>query len=130
MRQVLYRSRTVGSLEAGELAAIVENSTRRNASRGITGFLLNFDDRIVQFIEGPAMAIAHLLNMLTGDPRHREIEVLADLTTTDRWFADWSMKHLISFAGTPALEELRLILVRHDKGEEILTGVMTAVEEE
>lgn len=123
MRQVLYRSRTAGSLEASELAAIIEGSARRNDKRAITGFLLNFDDRIVQFIEGPEAAVQHLLAVLESDPRHSDIEVLSDTASDDRWFADWSMKHLITFGGTPALEELRQTLLLREGGAEIMAVV-------
>lgn len=127
MRQVLYRSRTAGSLDACALNEIVEGSTRRNAARDLTGFLLNFDDRIIQFIEGPPAAVEQLLGTLRRDSRHSEIEVLSDGESDQRWFADWAMKHLITFTGTPALEELRQILARNPGGERVMAAVTKAL---
>lgn len=101
MRRLLYRSRATGETEAAAVVSIVEKSVRNNPMRRLTGFLLHFDDRFVQFVEGPPVAVEALLNDLEADPRHTDLVILFDESGGDaRWFAGWDMKHLITFGGT------------------------------
>lgn len=110
------------------MSAIVEASGRRNPERGITGFLLNFDDVVVQYIEGPPIAVELLLATLISDARHDEVTVLHDAASEERWFADWGMKHLISFGSTPALEELRVLLRDRPNGNALYETVRKAID--
>lgn len=110
------------------MAAIVEASGRRNPERGITGFLLSFDDVVLQYIEGPPIAVELLLSILKSDARHDDVTVLHDTNAEERWFADWGMKHLISFGSTPALEEIRVLLRDRPNGNALYDTVRKAID--
>ena len=110
------------------MAAIVEASQCRNPSRGFTGFLINFDDVIVQYIGGPSPAVEQLISTLRGDPRHADFEILYDCYAEKRWFADWGMMHLISFATTPAMQELRNTLLARPEGHALYEKIRVAIE--
>lgn len=123
MRRLLYRSRPARDLASSEVFAIIAGSQQRNAQRGITGFLLDYGDAFLQLIEGAPLAVAALMDLIEADPRHEDVEVLVDLADDERWFPDWSMKHLISFSGPPAIEELRHVLRERDGGLAVLGHV-------
>ena len=111
MRRLLYRSRATSDVESSDVFDIVATSARRNPARGISGFLLDYNGSFLQFNEGSSLAVEALYKDLIDDRRHEDLEVLLDGTDDgQRWFSDWAMKHLISFGGTPALEELRHVL--------------------
>lgn len=76
MRSLLNRSRAAETVELADVDAIVTASDANNPARAITGFLLHFDDRFLQFVEGPGASIEALMDTLASDPRHCDIEVL------------------------------------------------------
>ncbi|WP_162935700.1 BLUF domain-containing protein [Tsuneonella amylolytica] len=123
MRRLLYRSRATDGVGTAEVFDIVAVSQRNNPDRGITGFLMQDGDRFVQFVEGRAAAVEVLLDDLAHDTRHTGLEILYDASGEERWFAGWDMKHLITFGGTPAMEELRQVLGSTPERAEVLALV-------
>ena len=120
MERLIYKSTAAPGVGTREVFDIVETSTERNPPRQITGFLLHDDDRFFQLIEGPAVDIANLLDELRADSRHREIAILQRVETTERLFADWGMKKLISFTGEPAMSEIKRTVDGKDGAETIV----------
>lgn len=127
MRRLVYRSRSNGDVDAADVAAITQTAQRLNPGRAVTGFLISYDDRFLQFIEGPPMSIENLMDDLAEDNRHSDIEVLYDRSGEDRWFSDWAMKPMVSFGGTPAIEELRAALPGRVGGPELLEMIEDCV---
>lgn len=115
LSRVLYESVAAGQSPARDTFDIIEESARNNALRRVTGFLMNDGDRYLQYLEGPPIVIEDLMGIIAEDPRHHSLNVLARESGSDRLFADWSMKSLISFDGPPAIEELSVLLSgKHD----------------
>lgn len=127
MRRLIYRSRAAGSVDLVDLDAIGAASIANNPARGVTGFLLHFDDHFLQFVEGPHASIEALMETLAHDPRHSDIEILYDKHGDTRLFGAWDMKHLISFGGTPAMTQLERTLDGSSEGADILAIVRRAV---
>lgn len=92
MRQYLYIS-TGRDLAPGEVEKIVETSERRNAERGITGFLVYNGASFLQVIEGEVEALDTLMKDLAGDPRHHGIVKLEDVPIKTRAFPQWRMRN-------------------------------------
>ena len=74
----------------------------------------------MQFVEGRAPSVEVLLDDLSRDTRHSGLEILHDASGEERWFAGWDIKHLITFGGTPAMEELRQVLGSAPERAEVL----------
>ena len=95
--RTVYVSKAVGG--AGQnLLSIVEilgESQRNNARDGLTGLLLSHDGWFLQVLEGDRGRIAMLMARLARDPRHTDIQVLAEGEAPDRAFADWSMGQVL-----------------------------------
>ena len=120
MKRVLYRSRCAEGVGSPDVFKIIETSARNNPGRDITGFLLQDGDFFLQLLEGPPLKVEGLLAVIERDARHCDMEILFDATAEDRWFPDWAMKRLISFGGTPAMDELRETLSDKPRGKEVL----------
>lgn len=93
MHLIAYTSRYSGDMDniEGVLADIVNTAKEANPKRGITGVLFFDRDRFVQVIEGEQSALNELLELIKGDPRHEEIEVIFDGAEDHQEFSDWNM---------------------------------------
>ena len=77
LEQLVYISRSTLPLTSPlDVADILEQSTRNNVRHGITGAFAYTDDRFLQLLEGPAPALDMLMEILRGDPRHSDIDIL------------------------------------------------------
>lgn len=88
---IVYVSSAPRLLTPETLDSILAESRRNNERSGITGMLLYADGNFIQAIEGPEEAIDSLLNRLRGDPRHRNLTIIARYPIEDRQFPNWSM---------------------------------------
>lgn len=102
---LLYQSRAARGIDSSDLRDILETAVARNAEHGVTGLLLygeiallpDIPGMFVQWIEGPEAAVRSLFGSIERDPRHTEIEMLADgparaVTGADaRLFPAWAM---------------------------------------
>ncbi|TCD06693.1 BLUF domain-containing protein [Erythrobacteraceae bacterium CFH 75059] len=108
MRQMVYTSRAVRSLDQADIFAIVQQSAHNNLARDVTGFLIYADDRFLQLIEGEHAVIGDLLAIISADPRHTQINVAVDVPIAERSFPRWRMHRV---GRTPAsIAELRATL--------------------
>jgi len=95
MRQIIYRSTTTAPTgrAADDIPAILREAAARNGIDGITGLLYSEEAAFLQAIEGPEESIAHLIDSLRADPRHRDFTILLDRATDRRDFGDWTMAY-------------------------------------
>lgn len=92
MLRILYRSEAVVPFGDAALAELSALSARRNAARGIGGFLVERSGVFVQLIEGPEDAVDGLFGRILRDPRHRDVEVLVREAVPDGLRrAGWAM---------------------------------------
>jgi Sensors of blue-light using FAD len=87
----LYVSRAAKPLTADLLDEILSQSRAKNPSQGITGLLCFRDDIFVQVIEGGRDAVCELFNAIVGDPRHKDVRLLAFEEIGERQFSNWTM---------------------------------------
>ncbi len=72
-------------------AAIESEAVPRNAALGITGFLVCARTWFAQVIEGPVDAIEQLYGVISGDLRHRDLQLVEHVVAQRRLFPDWHM---------------------------------------
>ena len=118
MRQVIYRSiSTAASGRAADDAPeILKVAHGLNGVDGITGILYVEGRNFLQVIEGEAESIASLLERLLADPRHKDVTILSDISTSEREFGDWTMLQrdpvddMASFKADDFDERMRVLL--------------------
>lgn len=102
---LLYTSVAAEGLDSADVFKIVEDSSRRNPARDITGFLIFDRTRFLQYVEGPQAALDELLETLGKDRRHHSVRVLHRSQSEQRLFPRWAMRR----AGATAEQELEMI---------------------
>ncbi|ESQ78729.1 BLUF domain-containing protein [Asticcacaulis sp. YBE204] len=109
IRQVVYRSeysRRHGGI-ISTVSSILAASRQNNLRDGITGYLIFDKTHFMQILEGEAEDVRASFMRIQNDPRHNDIVVLYEGTTSHRAFADWSM------GGTARSPELEHIFEQH-----------------
>lgn len=91
LRCLVYRSRATLPLAPAAVRALAETAAVRNRRDGITGTLVARHGAYIQWLEGPGMAIEDLVGRLRADPRHVDLQVVADRTHKTRAFPGWPM---------------------------------------
>ena len=88
---LIYASQPFG-FDEPMLAGILRTARRNNAERGITGALIVRADLYLQWLEGPAEALARLFGRIEVDDRHLEVTRLDGGDLAERRFGDWAMR--------------------------------------
>ena len=91
LRSWLYRSRATTLPRSAPDATIYLQARRANRERGITGYLHREDGFYVQYVEGPADALAGLERRIRRDWRHAEVRALHRGEIARRRFPGWDM---------------------------------------
>lgn len=91
MFTMVYRSTAVVPFTEADLDDLVAGCRTKNRKLGLTGILLHEHGRFIQALEGPEYMVRELMQTIAADPRHEQIEVLAEDETEARRFPDWSM---------------------------------------
>ncbi|MFZ1744237.1 MAG: BLUF domain-containing protein [Pontixanthobacter sp.] len=94
MRQYVYISTATSDLRDGDIADILQASSRNNVDREITGFLIFNGRNFLQLVEGPEESLTDLMHKLAGDARHTGIVRLVDIPIDTRVCADWTMEQI------------------------------------
>lgn len=89
---LVYRSRAVNDLSAGQLRQLTLSSEERNRRESITGIVVYDDSRFFQWLEGPRDSLGRVMHSIRNDPRHTDIEILSERTSSQRAFGAWNMK--------------------------------------
>lgn len=106
MIQVIYTSSAARDLASGEVFRIVTKSATNNGRDGLSGFLVYFNDRFFQVLEGEADAVDRLMARLEADPRHRSISVVERREVATPSFPSWRMKRLFAAPQTSVLDQI------------------------
>jgi len=93
MYELLYCSSAKPDLTTDDIADILQASLRWNLQNGITGCLLYFDKKFIQFIEGDKELIKKLFSAIEKDTRHENVIVLAENEKKDRYFTHWTLAY-------------------------------------
>lgn len=93
------------------LADIVRACTQHNKANDVTGVLFYENRNFVQALEGEEHAVRHTLERVQKDPRHTNLNVLADKTIEARSFSDWAMDTF--FVRHPELVDGEMISLIH-----------------
>ncbi len=91
LEHCIYASAATAPIETDALLALMEQSRRDNARRGVTGMLLYAEGSFFQVIEGPAGVIDALYERIARDARHRSVVKIVQEPIEARSFGDWSM---------------------------------------
>ena len=101
--RLLYASRADASMDAAQIAAILETSRTHNQREGITGVLCFSEGIFLQVLEGGRAAVTRLYNRIAADGRHRDLELLAYEEIGERRFGSWCMGQVDVARLNPAL---------------------------
>ena len=91
MIQVSYVSRSKGPMPAEDLLALLHECRSKNRQREVTGMLLYGNGTFLQTIEGDEAVIDELLEKISSDERHAEIQMLNRKEIGEREYSEWSM---------------------------------------
>lgn len=95
VQHILYRSQAVRPLTSAQCTDLLEESRLWNEQHNITGLLCYSEPGyFVQVIEGPPLKVAALFTKIRQDKRHRQVTLLSDQGSANRWFADWRMAYV------------------------------------
>jgi hypothetical protein len=80
-----------------EMEKIRKAASAYNADHGITGFLIYFENRFVQLLEGDFDDVALTYSRIRRDPRHFDSRVIHFAEVDSRAFTNWSMDSSIDY---------------------------------
>ena len=93
LHNLVYCSRAAAGVDADAIAKIIATARQYNPRFGITGLLVYGSGVFFQWLEGPRVHIASLMQIISADPRHSSVVVLAEEDEIrDRLFPDWDME--------------------------------------
>ena len=79
--------------QADEVDAIVDWSQRRNRELGVTGALVFTEKRFAQYLEGPGESVDAVMESISRDSRHRELDLVFRRPIMRRHFATWALAY-------------------------------------
>ncbi len=128
LHAILYRSVATHAFGDLSLRALTVRAAQRNRARGVTGVLLHgthshVDDipgAFLQWLEGPEEAVRGLFESIAEDPRHQNVDIVAEGSLLDlagtkrRLFPDWDMSEETIGAVPATLAGFLAYIRRHD----------------
>jgi len=92
---LLYVSRATIAADRvdAEVDVIIATSRDHNARVDITGGLVRAAGYFSQLLEGSTEAVESLMERISRDPRHTDVNVLRVMATDQRLLGDWSMAY-------------------------------------
>jgi Sensors of blue-light using FAD len=112
LHRLIYMSTAVGVLRADELDRVYLRAKAANGRAGITGLLLFYEGTFLHLLEGPAAAIAGLMQKVRRDRRHTGLITLEAGPCQKRCFPDAPMHYVsarnLSVGEKQAFSDLRL----------------------
>ena len=91
MIQISYISRAAEPMPADKLLALLQQCLANNVSNGVTGMLVYGNETFLQALEGDDKAVDDLVEKISKDPRHKNIQLLHRRPIEGRQYSDWTM---------------------------------------
>lgn len=101
---LIYASRATRPMHSEEFSIFRRQAAASNRALGITGCLLYEDGYYLQMLEGREEVVLALLERISRDNRHQDLEVVMRAPTRHRVFKDWGMAFHGFRAGTPEID--------------------------
>lgn len=87
----VYSSAAAEGLSQEGLTQILAEARENNAQQQISGMLLYDEGSFFQVLEGEEAQVEQLFELISQDPRHRQLVKLVQQPIETRSFSDWSM---------------------------------------
>src|ERR1700761_3819636 len=95
LKRIKYVSRQARPLSDTEVDLLVKLAADANLRCDVTGALVVADRVFFQVLEGPTDIVASLFDRIRQDPRHTNVECLAEQDNCEiRFFPWWSMRRV------------------------------------
>lgn len=91
MIRTTYVSRASSPMSAESLLELLGQCRDNNPPKDVTGLLLFANDTFLQTLEGDEKVVDELVDTISKDLRHTDIEVLSRRSVNRRKYPDWSM---------------------------------------
>ncbi len=98
IRTIAYRS--AKRLEVRTMSRSVGRFRVRNEERGITGMLVEHGPALAHLMEGTPEAVERLWRAVLRDPRHTDVEMIADVPSDARLFGEHPLGFVASEGGS------------------------------
>jgi len=92
LSSIVYRSRAVNSFSDSDLLHLTRAAQARNRAEAVTSLMLHDDGRFFQWLEGPQDSLSRVMQSISNDGRHTDIEVLSRGSVRSRTFSGWDLK--------------------------------------
>jgi hypothetical protein len=89
--QLIYCSQVTGRLTLDSIQFILNSASKKNPTRGITGFLAFNESNFLQVIEGGTSAINLLYGSISRDQRHHGLHLISFREIPERQFPHFAM---------------------------------------
>lgn len=93
MRRIIYRSLAAPALDRAELFRLLHHARTANESCGLSGVLLQSDNRLLQVLEGPTWKLFAVFDKIRQDPRHTGVEIIDERSIDEATFPQWAMRY-------------------------------------
>jgi hypothetical protein len=91
LHQLIYRSRATSPATEEEISTILAQSEKNNGPLGISGCLIYYNERYIQFLEGKEDNLEKLYDRIKTDKRHYNVTTLGRFKAEERVFSNWKM---------------------------------------
>lgn len=88
---LVYQSKANPIFGFSEIEKMLEKARAYNGKEQITGCLLLYNGRFVQYLEGEKEKVLNLFEKIKNDIRNSEVILLSQETIDEREFAEWHM---------------------------------------
>ncbi|HXA92341.1 MAG TPA: BLUF domain-containing protein [Steroidobacteraceae bacterium] len=87
----IYASLTKPDFQEHHIPALLKQARESNRKHDITGMLLFLDGGFLQMLEGPALEVDAVYEIISRDPRHTQVTPLLREPIVRRRFSEWTM---------------------------------------
>lgn len=92
--RLVYASKVSEHFQPSDIETILKSAKDNNKRHGVSGILCFNHKYFLQCLEGSRAKVNEIFNIISRDPRHKEIVLLEYQTINYREFADWSMAYV------------------------------------
>ncbi|MUH36652.1 BLUF domain-containing protein [Zobellia amurskyensis] len=112
-----------------EIQKMLEKAREFNEQNEITGCLLFFKERFIQYIEGDEIVVKQLFDKIKNDSRNTDVTLLSENNIHNRSFQDWLMAFEHLKAENSNLQYLKLLVATYfENPENSLSPNPTSIE--